>query len=268
MRSMKARNRFGVAVCGLFVAAEVLPVVALAGDGWTIAQPYGRAYGRGQTTASSDPSPAYGASPNVSPLASPVASPSGLRRSEEVRLGNQERKEARREFLRQAAQDRIRAHFQRLVHRLQAAIDRLTRLANRIEQRIGVLAGAGVNVTQQQSLLAEARQHIQLARESLATAQTNFESILATEKPRAAFRTARTSVRETINHLRLAHRTLVRIITKIKGLRIGTLGSPSPSGSPVASASPGASPTASPGVSPPPEVSPSPEASPSPSPVI
>jgi len=174
------------------------------------------------------------------PSALPRSPEERLQRREEVRTQVQERHTDARKRIQAHVKERITAHVRRVILRLQAAIERLTRLANRIEQRLNALASEGENVADKMTLLASARAEIQQAQTSLNAVAAALMEVTAGEQPRQAFQQARESVRGVVTHLKNAHGMLVRVVTMIQGLRVGTFVSPSPS--PVTPASPSPTP--------------------------
>jgi chromosome segregation ATPase len=141
----------------------------------------------------------------------------------------QEKRPELRARLQEATTQRVQAFFARLVRRLQAAINRLTQLTNRIEQRLDVLASEGHDMTNNRAMLTDARTNIQAAQTTLNEAMTAFVAVQDTDQPRVVFLAVRGMVQKIVRNLKEAHTTLTQIITTIKGLRVGTLPSPSPS---------------------------------------
>jgi ATP-dependent exoDNAse (exonuclease V) beta subunit len=147
----------------------------------------------------------------------------------EQRRNVRERREEARTKIREHVRERVRAHFARLTRRVQAAINRHLKFANRIEQRIRLLAGSGQNVAEADSRISSARTELTNAQTALNDAARASEQLTVSALPREQFQTVKALVRQAVTHVRNAHRTLLSILGLVRGLHAGEGASPSPS---------------------------------------
>lgn len=141
----------------------------------------------------------------------------------------QEQREEMRTKIREHVRERVRAHFARLTRRIQAGINRHLKLANRIEQRLRLLASSGQNVAEADSRLVSARTELANAQTALNDAARAEEQLTASATPREQFQTVKSLVAQAVTHVRNAHRTLLGILGLVRGLHAGEGETPSPS---------------------------------------
>lgn len=140
---------------------------------------------------------------------------------------NTQNREERRVQLTADRQARIREFFGKINTKLQAAIDRLKNLAERIGSRLAKYKEQNpeVDITEIESELADANALI-------AETETSFEELKAklpdwidqmfeSETPRDVFEEIKTAYKEIRSNLTEAHTMLAHIIGDIKGLRVG-----------------------------------------------
>lgn len=97
--------------------------------------------------------------------------------------------------------------------KLLATIERLEGIADRVESRIGKVEALGGNASTSVAALADARTHLSEARIALEA----FSSVdLTSEKLSENFERVRAAAAEVKEHLRLAHRSLVKAILSLK----------------------------------------------------
>lgn len=141
-------------------------------------------------------------------------------------------------------QNLIRAFFQRMIKRLEAAIARLEKLIARIESRLNKIQTEGKDVTNQKAELSRAKTGLTKAQNDLTTAKTAFENMISSNDPRAAFVNVRNTIKAVKLDLIEVHRILVHLIGDIQGLRVGTTKTtPTPTGGPTPTLTPSPTPT-------------------------
>ncbi|MBI2109059.1 MAG: hypothetical protein HYT93_02680 [Parcubacteria group bacterium] len=147
-----------------------------------------------------------------------------LRKTEEKRAeALQKKEEALQKRAEQEKQviekrkERIRAYFEKMFKRLDAAIERLQGLAERIESRIEKFEERDADVEKAKQLLAEAQTLIVSAEESLAKAKIAAEEVLSGENPKEIFTRVHESVKLVVSHTKEAHQALVEVIVALKG---------------------------------------------------
>lgn len=113
--------------------------------------------------------------------------------------------------------ERVDAYFKKMFTRLDAAIERLQKLAERIESRIVKFEKRGADVDQARELLTVGHGAITEARTLLENARGIVENILAGDDPRVIFEHARETVKSVIDSIKQAHRALVDSIVALKG---------------------------------------------------
>ncbi|MCI0542135.1 hypothetical protein L0Y69_00050 [bacterium] len=144
----------------------------------------------------------------------------------EMKERMEEKRGEMKEMRMERREDIIRNHFRRVLHRLDAGVERLMKLSMRIESRITKLEAEGVDVSKAKTSLADAKVKIEAAKTAVANAKTVVEGILAalptemgttTPNPVASsLKQARESIGKAIEALKAAHKALVVTITEIK----------------------------------------------------
>lgn len=129
----------------------------------------------------------------------------------------EERRTARIAKLTEARQEIIKRFAQRMFERIAAAIERHKKLADRIQERIGILKGKGVDISKSETALALARTEIANAEQALNSAKTDAQNAVGSDDPKAAFETVRTDVKNAIESVKKAHQALVNAIVALKG---------------------------------------------------
>ena len=142
---------------------------------------------------------------------------------EKVQERNVERKASVEAKLKEAQKTRISNFWGRLNIRLQAHIDRLMLLAERIENRLNKFKeeNSGADTVTILAEIEEAKELLSETQAMLDDADTQMEEVLNSEDPKSAFMIFRDSVKEIKENLKSVHGTLVKVIGDIKGLRIG-----------------------------------------------
>lgn len=161
----------------------------------------------------------------LSPIAGPrIATSSPREVSTQARTSPEERKATVAAKLSLVRRERIRSFWGRMVTRIEAAIERLEILIDRMERRIGIIKEtdssfdtslAEADIASAKDLIAEANAQLQVAKDS-------FEEMLTNEDPRLALGQVIENVRQIKEKLVEIHRLLVQTIGEIKGLRVGT----------------------------------------------
>jgi hypothetical protein len=150
-----------------------------------------------------------------------------LQAIQETKLNRvQEREENRASVaakLTETHRNRIRGLYGVLSNRLQAAVERLDTLIQRIQSRIDQLSAEGVDVVIIQNQLDEAEILLDEANANLQAVNTSFEDVLNSDDPKEAFVIMKDELTSVKNDLIEVHKLLVDIIDDIKGLRIGTI---------------------------------------------
>ena len=96
---------------------------------------------------------------------------------------------------------------------IEATIERLRNIANRVESRITKVESAGGVALESRAALAEARNHLSLAETSIAA----FASVdLSGDDIRDKFDRVKTIAAEAKTHIREAHRALMRAVVALK----------------------------------------------------
>ena len=138
-----------------------------------------------------------------------------------------ERMEARHEELRTRWEERqaklsdrrkqnIQNHIERIIDRMEAAVERLRSLAAKIEDRITRLESEGADVAALRVLLAEATSSIDSADVILETVAAELRAAPETDNPAQAMGNARTVLEDVKTALREAHAALVEIVVELK----------------------------------------------------
>lgn len=137
---------------------------------------------------------------------------------ERLRETREQKRADVREKVDEIHRERIHAFAERMFDRLQAAINRLSQLADRIDSRIQKFNEAGVDTTDAENALADARADIEAAQTHLDEAASVFTDIREGEiDPRDIFTDVKTLIKETTGLIKNAHASLVNVIRTLKG---------------------------------------------------
>lgn len=127
----------------------------------------------------------------------------------------------RRENVANKIQERAFNFVEKVKERLEAAINRLEVLAQRIESRITKMKEAGISTTEAEKLLKIAKDKINKAEEnvsliSLTTDLPTTTSSTTSEILRSAFATSKSQIEQAKKDLKSAHAALVDVINSLK----------------------------------------------------
>jgi len=128
-----------------------------------------------------------------------------------------ERRAERMEKLSGQRKEIIKRYAEMMFKRIEAAVERLKKLGNRIEKRITILKGKGMNTAKAESLLASARIEITNTETHLGMAKTAAQGAIESGTPKEAFAAVRTHVEEARDAAKKAHRALVDSVVALKG---------------------------------------------------
>lgn len=153
---------------------------------------------------------------------------------EQAQLRNEEKRATIAARFTEIRRQRITNFFNRLIKRLESAIARLEKLIERIESRIAKIEEeeedlATGPITEQ---VNEAKAMLADAKADLEATKDNFEALLDSDEPKEVFNEVRGNIIDIKDALVEVHRILVNVIGDIKGLRVGTTGSPGVSPTP------------------------------------
>lgn len=128
-----------------------------------------------------------------------------------------ERWEARKAKLSEMRKQIIKNHIERIIKRMKATVDRLTRLADKVDERIGIIASDGADVSNATSLMTDARGAIARAQTELNEATAGLRAAPETDNPAEGIGNARARFENVKAALREAHAALVEVIKSLKG---------------------------------------------------
>lgn len=128
-----------------------------------------------------------------------------------------ERRAERMEKLSAQRKEIIKRQAAMMFKRIEAAIERLKKLGDRIGERIAKLKEKGVNTTKSEALLASARTEITNAETALAAAKTAAQGAIESGTPKEAFEAVRTNVVGAREAAKKAHKALVDSVIALKG---------------------------------------------------
>lgn len=131
-----------------------------------------------------------------------------------------ERKAERQQKLNERAKERITAYVEKIVIRLNAALDRLEKIVERMNSRIAKLeekfAGKGLDLSEAKGLLDIAINKISTARENVSKITDLTNEALGTENPKESFGAVREIIQDASSDVKDAHKALVEAIKAIK----------------------------------------------------
>lgn len=124
-----------------------------------------------------------------------------------------EKREAVKEKIDEKRKAQIREIAARTIKRLEAAVERLAKLSDRLESRLNKLSEGGVDVSKSRGLLTEARAKIAEAKSKIAEAKASIETAVSSDSPKEAFQKVREITGGANEKLKEAHKALVRAIS-------------------------------------------------------
>jgi len=122
----------------------------------------------------------------------------------------------RREKLAEKAKERIKAYAERIIKRMNAALDRLEKIGNRVETRLDKLEEKGVDVLEARTLLEQSRREIADSRDFIAEIESKMQTASTSDNPREAMETIRGLLKEARESIKGAHKALVEAIKAAK----------------------------------------------------
>lgn len=126
----------------------------------------------------------------------------------------------------------IQKYFDKMVKRIEKALERLTNIAGRIATQLTKMEAKGMDVAQLRTRLGEANTLRDQARTKLETARTTIAAILASESlPKEKFSEVKVVVREVVDLVKQTHRAyreIVQDIAKIYNFGLGPKGTVTP----------------------------------------
>lgn len=151
------------------------------------------------------------------------AETSNLKRVE-VKTEIKSRVEERKEKLSNIRQERIRSSFGKMVVKMEATLERLTKLTEKMETRITKIKESDKNNKDTEIVtlnVAKAKILLSSTETDLVNLKNKLEKLVSSDDPKTVFLEVK-SLFETIkNNLKEVHQLLVHSIGSIKGLRTG-----------------------------------------------
>jgi len=129
--------------------------------------------------------------------------------------------EQRREKVMDDIRDRLDNFIDKIVDRFDASIERLEKLAQRIESRISKYEAEGINVTKSKELLVIAKTKIETAKTSVAALETETLNVIGsnattTTALKADFNELKSQLEKAKKDIKAAHTALVDVIENLK----------------------------------------------------
>lgn len=122
----------------------------------------------------------------------------------------------------QRRQDVIKAYADRMTTRLNAAIDRQSKLADRIASRIQkIQTSQNIDLSDATALLAQARAQIGVAQAAVTNISVSVDETLAASDPKQAFQNVITATQEAVQSIQDVHQAFVAVVTKLSA-ELGT----------------------------------------------
>ena len=128
----------------------------------------------------------------------------------------QERREELKKKIGEARANAVEKIFVRTLDRFADAIERLEKLADRIESRLNKLSSDGTDTSALQVLLEKARGSLGEARATLEIAQKKYDEMINSTEPKSSFEAVKLAIRDTKEKIKSAHKALVDVIVAIK----------------------------------------------------
>lgn len=138
-------------------------------------------------------------------------------RKMEVKEDIKQKIEERKTKLQENTKRRIEKQAKMIISRLGATIERITKLADRIESRINKAEENGVDVSKSKEFLATARAEITSAHNIQVELSASLTLALESDTPKETFNSEfRSKIEEIKTHLKNAHRALAGAVSNLK----------------------------------------------------
>lgn len=177
--------------------------------------------------------PAYAIVPTTNPNYTKKQEKQNLSQQNKIELQQrlEEKKASKEAKLSERSRTRLRFYWGRLIIRLEAYINRLDKLIQRIDNRIIYIKenNQNINTDKIEATLQEAKDKLADTSSLLDTQDINFESLLALNSPKEVSKQIKDDVKQIRSNLVEVHGLLVKVIGDIKGLRVGKTNKISPS---------------------------------------
>lgn len=139
-----------------------------------------------------------------------------------VREQVQQKREQVRERLAEKRKQIIRDHFNRMMKRFDAALERIKKIGERIQSRIERAKANGKDVASAQTALDRAKTSWQEAKSAVDGVKGKLESVLSADDPKAAFKDVQNLIEAARDKIKAAHAAMVDAITTLKGVGGGS----------------------------------------------
>lgn len=142
-------------------------------------------------------------------------------RRSEVKEKLIEKKEERKKNLNEKTKERILAYTERIIKRLNIALDRFEKIAERVDSRISKLEekfsdDRGIDLSGAKVLLNVANEKIAEARNNISSIRDLATNAINTDNPKESFTEVQKFIKSAIDSLKDAHRALVEAIKAVK----------------------------------------------------
>lgn len=125
--------------------------------------------------------------------------------------------EERRDEIRNQLRDRIKNLLGNIKRRMNAAIERIGNIADRIESRVEKLSERGVDESLALQFIEEARSELREASAIINnTTDAEMDTVIDSDRPRDAFASIKERIREAAGHIRSAHQALRSAVAALK----------------------------------------------------
>lgn len=128
----------------------------------------------------------------------------------------QEAREERRAALAERAQERITNLAANISNRMEAAIGRLEQITSRIESRIEILNNAGIDTTEAELHVADAKEALYAAAAVLSDIDVQVAAFIGSESPRTEWQAVRATYQSAKEYIRTAHASLRAAVAALK----------------------------------------------------
>lgn len=128
----------------------------------------------------------------------------------------EQKKEDIKQKLSERRQQVITAYGERMEKRLYAALDRLSKLADRIDSRVAKLDPKKFDTTTATNKIAEARAQIEILKTEIAALSTSLEEVTVSDDPQSTFAATKTDIEAVKNKIKAVHTLLVEAVASLR----------------------------------------------------
>ena len=138
---------------------------------------------------------------------------------DEFRGEAKEKRSDLRDKFKKNVKERMQAKLDRIIDRLSAGLDRLTKLHARIQSFVDKKKADGMDTSTAQTLIDTAEGKVSIVKDEVRNIRTFIDEMKLSDNPRELMKELRTMIRNTITHFKEAKTSIKEAIRSVKALK-------------------------------------------------